>query len=178
MNQWTIYLVLSIVVLCLIGGIGYQTYQAGYSSGENSVKTELALQKQEWEARIASAQLEVDSLSRDIQLKYVPEQQKLKNQIATLKKNPKVVTKYVPTDVKISEGVALWHDRSARGENLGMMFDGDASKESMYSMQNLCNTIAENYTNCNECMLKLKSLQSIVKTYIAQQESLKQKEEK
>lgn len=177
MSQWTMYLVLSGVVLGLLGGVGYRLYDYGYNAGASAIQTELVAQRQEWESRIAASQLEVDNLSRSIELNYVPEQKRLKAQISSLKKNPKVVTKYVPVETKITEGVRIWHDRAVRGENLSLMIDGDALKESPYTMQDLCSLIAINYNNCNECMLKLKSLQTIVKTYIAEQEALKKKKE-
>ena len=160
-------IILAVVgAIAIVGAIGWGSYNVGYDNGVQYVQNEVTKQKQDWEKQINDLQQ-----AHNIQLATLTQQHKdsvanLNKQIETLKKHPKIITKYV-TDNKISNGITLIHDRSVNKVPLSTMIPDniDVNQVSEYSETDLANTLAINYSNCNICVERLDALQKIIKQY-------------
>lgn len=166
----------AVVVVAALFFIGTHIYNTGYDNGVLYVNSQVAEQKAQWEQQIRDLQISHDVQLATLTQKHNDEVQSLNKQIETLKQHPTIITKYV-TDNRISNGVALIHDRSVNRVPLSMMIPDNVNvnESSNYTEADLANTIAINYNRCNVCIDRLTTLQQIIRQYQQKQtEAIKQ----
>lgn len=163
------------IVVAVVGltGLGYWIYDTGYDNGANYVNTQVQLERDKWQQTINQLQS-----ANDVQIATITENHRhqiaeLNKQIETLKKNPQVITEYVPVTSNLTNGFVLLHDRAATNIPLYTMLppNFESNKQSDYTTTDLANTITTNYNTCNQCIEKLTALQAIVKQYQQRQQT-------
>lgn len=163
------YLSIAVVALLLLGGF----YWKGRSDGYALSAGELATQKLEWQQKVNDMQLAYQDESFHIATQYESDVFVLQSQIEKLKKNPKIITKYIPAkvDTLVPTGLVTLHDRAAEGVDL----DDDVANAEIPSDVRLSvfgGTVAENYLTCEDTRKKLVALQDVVREYQEHQQEL------
>ncbi len=163
------YLAAALVALILLGGF----YVKGRNDGYNLVAGQLAQQQLEWQKKVSDSQLKHQTEVADIESQYNLDVFVLTSQIDKLKKNPRIITKYVPVkvDTPVPNGLVVLHDRSALGKDLDDDVDNAESPSEIKASQ-YGTTVAENYNSCAADRKKLVALQDIVRKFQASQQEL------
>ena len=156
----------------LIGYGANALYQHGYDKGVATTTELVSKEKAKWTVLVDSIQKDHDQRVKEIELKYQYDVDRLNQQIASLNANPKVIEKYIPTYVEIPPTFVLLHDRCASGKRLDIMIDDSELTSTTYTLSDIGNTFAYNYTICNQAIAKLTALQQIVRQYIEKQQEL------
>lgn len=173
-------IVITPIVLCLVGGFGsYYLYHKGYVAGKQETEIQHQKEKEAWETKVTQLQNEFDSKEKEITQQYQIKISRLNQQLSSFKTAPKTeikyITQYVPEakTSQLSWGFVAYHDRASLGLDLSTMITEDKKEECPYTLEDAMYAIGHNYTACNQCQIKLKALQQIVKDYQSQQVKLK-----
>ena len=156
---------------------GWWIYDSGYDNGVAYVNETVANERIQWQAKINELQANNDTTVATITANHKTTVEQLNKQIETLKANPKIVTKYITktTPCTVTNGFALLHDRAATNVPLTTMVPDNVDQPSEYSLDDVANTVAINYHDCNVCLDRLKALQEIIKQYQNKQQQAIQK---
>ena len=171
----------AIIGAFVLGILAYSVYNKGYDNGVAYVSAINEREHAEWVKKVEDAQTNFNKVQTQLTKDYTEKVRKLEDQVETLKKNPKIITKYITKEQNLSlpYGFVLYHNRLVRNESVALMIptETDEAQSCDFTLYDLSDTIATNYVRCNECMTKLKILQDTVKNYIANQESIVEKGE-
>jgi len=171
-NNLKIFAILGVVIASIFGC--RYLYNKGYDNGVAEITAKITAEKIQWEKKVSELQNDNDRKIELIEKEYAQKVTTLNSEIDKLRKNPKVIKQYIPIDSNISKGTVLLHDRLACGVGINEVIpdDIDVSLESEYGVTDLVNTVAVNYNNCNQCIEKLTTLQTIVKQFMEKQQKL------
>lgn len=174
-TKWRI--VAGVAAFGILLAIGVGVYMKGRSDGVALVEARVAKEKQEWERRVADAQIEHQKEVAEIHSAYGNVVGRFRNEIAKLTDNPQVVERYInryipiETECAIPQGFVELHNQAAAGQSLNDR-PVDSGRITDKTLADVGGTVAENYYTCNEIAARLEALQQIVKQYQKQQQEL------
>ncbi len=159
----------ALLLVLLIGG----TYIKGRSDGHALAAAQTASAQAEWQTKIADLQYNHARKNDLIREEYNKTADDLRDQLATLKKNPTIVTRYIPAKVDsiVPKGMVALHNRAATGASLADdVIDAETPSQTKLSI--FGSVVTENYLVCSEEKKRLSALQEVVKSYQEQQRGL------
>jgi len=165
----TKYVTAALAAVLVFGG----AYIKGRSDGSSITESKYANAKADWQREVAKKQTEFDVQLSNLRLRYERETAQYRREIASIKNNPSVVTKFVPveTQCNIPKGFVELHNRAATGVPLDPP-PADPSTPTDKTLSGVGSVVAQNYYQCNILMDRLIALQEIVKDYQKKQKEL------
>lgn len=151
--------------------IGCSVYTYGYKSGIQFMVNKNAAETVLWQEKVKEAENRVDVISQQLRDDFTRKIQSLESQNEALRKNPKIVTRYITKEqnTTLPYGLVLWHDRLVRNEPVNTMLPETFKTECDYTQYDLSEVLSTNYTRCNECLAKLSALQGVVRKFMEEQ---------
>ena len=165
---------IKIVILTIVSVLGvlYGTYNYGYKSGVNEVSQTIVAERVIWEDKVKETETKFNEYKVNLEAQHKTEVKEYEKQIATLRDNPKIVTKYVTKEVQVPCTFELLHNRLVDGTPINTMIPAGYSCPKDHSLTDVSNVLITNYSNCRLAMERLEALQKIVKDYQAKQNAL------
>ena len=165
---------IKVVVLTIVSVLGvlYGTYNYGYKSGINEISQTIASERVVWENKVKETETKFNEYKVTLEAQHKSEVKEYEKQIATLRDNPKIVTKYITKEVQVPCTFELLHNRLVDGTPINTMIPDDYSCAKEHSLTDVSNVLITNYSNCRLAMERLEALQKIVKDYQTKQEAL------
>lgn len=163
---------LIILLLAILSYVG--VYFIGRSDGKDIIKGQVAEERIKWEARVAGLQDSFQNIVQTILVTHKRESDIIQEQLDTLKKNPKIIEKYITkkTQCTVPKGFVQLHNLSAKGQKLVDPV-GDIDADSKISLTTVGEVTSNNYYSCNKYIKQLEALQEVVKEYQKKQGDLK-----
>ena len=165
---------IKVVVLTIVSVLGvlYGTYNYGYKSGINEISQTIASERVVWENKVKETETKFNEYKVTLEAQHKSEVKEYEKQIATLRDNPKIVTKYITKEVQVPCTFELLHNRLVDGIPINTMIPDEYSCAKEHSLTDVSNVLITNYSNCRLAMERLEALQKIVKDYQAKQTAL------
>lgn len=165
---------IKVVVLTItaVMGVLYGTYNYGYKSGINEISQTIASERVVWENKVKETETKFNEYKVTLESQHKTEVKEYEKQIATLRDNPKIVTKYITKEVQVPCTFELLHNRLVDGIPINTMIPDEYSCAKEHSLTEVSNVLITNYSNCRLAMERLEALQKIVKDYQAKQTAL------
>ena len=88
---------IKIVILTIVSVLGvlYGTYNYGYKNGVNEVSQTIVAERVIWENKVKETETKFNEYKVTLEAQHKTEIKEYEKQIATLRDNPKIVTKYI-----------------------------------------------------------------------------------
>ncbi len=168
------------IILKYVGGFALlllllgSCYIKGRNDGHDLAAAQTAIAKAEWQTKIADLQYKSARKTDLVREEYNNVADDLREELAALKKNPKIITRYVPAtvDTLVPKGMVELHNRAATGASLADDVV-DAETPSQTKLSIFGSVVTENYLVCSEEKKRLESLQKIVKSFQDDQKGLR-----
>lgn len=163
------YVSIALAVVIILLGV----YVKGRQDGANLTELKYSAQRQEWEAKLHQAELDILATNNMIVNDYIEEAAKVQAEINRLSKRPKIVYKYISkrVNVPVPKGFVELHNIAAKGEHIGKPSPG-ADQPSDKKLTDVVSVIATNYYQCNAEKAQLKALQAVVDNFQKKQKEL------
>ena len=169
----------AVLAAALMSG-GIYLYTKGRSDGKALVEAEynkevirLNTEITIWKTKVETLQGQHDTEVATITADFETKADQLQSEIDKLKKNPKVISKYVPveTECKIPNGFIEAHNLASKGLPLDEVNDPQPGTSDK-TLNQVADVVAENYYSCNITRSRLTSLQKIVADFQQKQKEL------